>query len=150
MFDFAKICTQVEEMSPLDRTALIIEESKKIVGKFSTLNFTAYNPIDVLATFIIGAVMSDDVLDEKEYLLIYPSLVKAFGEDFDYESIKESLSKDKDGKTMLKEYINALMTIISASDEDLQTDIVTLCLLIVYIDGKITLKERRYIRQLCK
>lgn len=150
MFDFAKICTQVEEMSPLDRTALIIEESKKILQKFSTLNFTAYNPIDVLATFIIGAVMSDDVLNEKEYLLIYPSLAKAFGEDFDYESIKESLAKDKDGKAMLKEYVNALMTIISASDEDLQTDIVTLCLLIVSIDGKINLKERRYIRQLCK
>ncbi len=150
MFDYAKICAQVEEMSALDRTALIIEESKKIVHKFSTLNVTAYNPIDALATFIIGAVMSDDVLDEKEYLLIYPSLVKAFGEDFDYESIKESLSKDKDGKALLKEYIKALMTIISASDSDLQADIVTLCLLIVSIDGKISLKERRYVRQLCK
>lgn len=150
MLDFTKICNQVEKMNPLDRTALIIEESAKIVKKFSALSITAYKPMEILATFIMGAVMSDGVINEKEYLLIYPSLVKAFGEDFDYETVKKHLCNDKEGQKLLTEYVNALMKIISVSDEDLQTDIVTLCLLIVAIDGKVSLKERRYIRQLCK
>ena len=92
--------------------------------------------------------MADGEIDEKEFLLIYPSLVKAFGDDFDFEKIKKTLN-GKQGKTLLNEYVSALMTIISTADASLQADIVTLCLLVVAIDNKINARERRYIRQLC-
>lgn len=148
MFDFAKICNQVENLSPVERGALIVSESATIVKKFEEISVTALNPIDALATFIIGAVMADGEIDEKELLLIYPSLVKAFGDDFDFEKIKKTLN-GKQGKTLLNEYVSALMTIISTADASLQADIVTLCLLVVAIDNKINARERRYIRQLC-
>lgn len=150
MFDFKKLCTEVENLSEADRGILIISESKKVIAGLLEISVTAYNPVDALATFIMGAVVSDGTIDEKEYLLIYPSLVKAFGDDFDYESIKKSLTKNRESKNLIHEYIDALMTIIATVDEELQTDIVMLCLLIVAIDGKITTKERRYIRRLCK
>ena len=132
------------------RGILIISEAKKSLEGLAAISETSFNPAKVLATFMIGAVVSDGKIDEKEYLLIYPSLVKAFGEDFDYQSVKRTLTEDKDGKKLLNDYINALIEIISEVDENLQTDIVTLCLLVVSIDGKVTPQERRYIRRLCK
>lgn len=48
------------------------------------------NPVETLVTFIIGSVVSDGSINEKDYLYIYPSLVKAFGNDFDFISAKQA------------------------------------------------------------
>lgn len=37
-----------------------------------------------------------------------------------------------------------------AKTDDVKEDILTLCLCVVAIDGKISLKERKYVKQLCK
>lgn len=148
MFDFNKLCNDVEKMSDLDRGVMIVAESLKIVTAFESFDLD-YNPKNMLATFVLGAVISDGKIDEKEYILIYPSLVKAFGEDFDFESIKGILM-GKEGKSVIKQYTSAIADLVSLYDPELLVDIVTLCLMIVSIDGKISLRERRYIRQLCK
>ena len=51
---------------------------------------------------------------------------------------------------MIKKYSKELIEILSDVDESLQLDIIILCLCVVSLDGKISLKERRYIKQLCK
>lgn len=150
MFDFAKLCNDVEKLSPVERGLLITSQSVKVLKGLSALPATADDPVTVLTTFIIGAVVSDGKLNEKEYLLIYPSLVKAFGDNFDYESVKKAVSSDKDGKNFLTKCTKELVQYVGESDDELQADIITLCLLITSIDGKISLKERRYIRNLCK
>ncbi len=150
MFDFAKICNDVEKLTPVERGVLIASQSVKVLKGLSELPETADNPVTVLTTFIMGAVVSDGKLNEREYLLIYPSLVKAFGDDFDYESVKKAVSDDKGGRNFLKRCSEELITYIGECDEELQADIVTLCLLIVSVDGKINLRERRYIKSLCK
>lgn len=150
MFDFARICNDVEKLTPAERGILIASQSVKVLKGLSALPETADSPVTVLTTFIIGAVVSDGKLNEKEYLLIYPSLVKAFGDNFDYESVKKAVSDGKEGRTFLNKCSAELMEYVKESDEDLQADIVTLCLLIVSVDGKINLKERRYVKNLCK
>lgn len=149
MFDFKKICTTVENLSEEERAALIIVEGKHVYDGLSELPFTAYNPVDALTVFIIGAIVSDGVLDETEYSMILPSLERAFGKNVDYESLKSAF-KSKRAIEKIDEYVSALMKIVSAKNEDLVSDIVTLCLLVVSIDGKVTPKERRYVRRLCK
>lgn len=149
MFDFKKICTTVENLSEEERAALIMVEGKHVYDGLSELPFTAYNPVDALTVFIIGAIVSDGVLDETEYSMILPSLERAFGKNVDYESLKSAF-KSKRAIEKIDEYVSALMKIVSAKNEDLVSDIVTLCLLVVSIDGKVTPKERRYVRRLCK
>lgn len=149
MFDFKKLCTEVENLSETERVILTASEGKKVLEGLSEFPFTAYDPVKAFASFIIGAIASDGVIDEKEYVLIFPALKKVFGEDFDYESVK-NVFKDKRATAQINEYVDALMKIITAKDEDLKTDIVTLCLLVVSVDGKVSPKERRYIRRLCK
>lgn len=150
MLEFKQLFKEYENLTVLQRSSILTYKSVDILAKLRALNIKEIDPINTLASFIIGAVVIDNRVNEQEYLLIYPSLVKTFGDNFDFDSIKDSLSKDYKGKSMLKKYTKELLEILSEVDESLQLDIIILCLCIASIDGKISLKERHYIKQLCK
>lgn len=120
-----------------------------ITTKLHALNIPNIDPISILAGFIIGSVVADGDVDEREYILIYPSLVKAFGDDFDFASIKASFRKDSDGRKKISEYTKKMLGVLDILDDGLKEDIITLCLCVVAIDGKVSFKEKNYIKRLC-
>ena len=149
MFEFKKLCNTLEELNPVERGVILAEKSVSVIKGLSGLNIPL-DPVKTLVTFIIGSVVSDNSINEKDYLYIYPSLVKAFGNDLDFISAKQTIGLAKDIKKEITKYTKEMISIISVCDEELATDIISLCLLITSVDGKISLKEKRYIRQLCK
>ena len=149
MFEFKKLCNSLEELNPIERGVILAEKSVSVIKGLSGLNIPL-DPVKTLVTFIIGSVVSDNSINEKDYLYIYPSLVKAFGNDFDFISAKQAIGLAKDIKKEITKYTKEMISIINVCDEKLATDIISLCLLITSVDGKISLKEKRYIRQLCK
>lgn len=149
MFEFKKLCNTLEELNPIERGVILAEKSVSVIKGLSGLNIPL-DPVKTLVTFIIGSVVSDNSINEKDYLYIYPSLVKAFGNDFDFISAKQAIGLAKDIKKEITKYTKEMISIISICDEALAADIISLCLLITSVDGKISLKEKRYIRQLCK
>ncbi|MCI8820036.1 MAG: TerB family tellurite resistance protein [Clostridia bacterium] len=149
MFEFKKLCNTLEELNPIERGVILAEKSVSVIKGLSGLNIPL-DPVKTLVTFIIGSVVSDNSINEKDYLYIYPSLVKAFGNDFDFISAKQAIGLAKDIKKEITKYTKEMISIISVCDEALAADIISLCLLITSVDGKISLKEKRYIRQLCK
>ena len=102
------------------------------------------------AGFILGSVAADGRINEQEYLLICPALIHVFGEDFDFESVKRSFREDKEGRAAVKRYTEEMTALLSFADESLREDIVGLCLCVTTVDGKISLRERNYIRRLCR
>ena len=149
MFEFKKLCNTLEELNPIERSVILAEKSVSVIKGLSGLNIPL-DPVKTLVTFIIGSVVSDNSINEKYYLYFYPSLVKAFGNDFDFISAKQAIGLAKDIKKEITKYTKEMISIISVCDEALAADIISLCLLITSVDGKISLKEKRYIRQLCK
>ena len=149
MFEFKKLCNTLEELNPIERGVILAEKSVSVIKGLSGLNIPL-DPVKTLVSFIIGSVVSDNSINEKDYLYIYPSLVKAFGNDFDFISAKQAIGLAKDIKKEITKYTKEMISIINMCDEELATDIISLCLLITSVDGKISLKEKRYIRQLCK
>lgn len=149
MFEFKKLCNTLEELNPIERGVILAEKSVSVIKGLSGLNIPL-DPVKTLVTFIIGSVVSDNSINEKDYLYIYPSLVKAFGNDFDFISAKQAIGLAKDIKKEITKYTKEMISIINVCDEALAADIISLCLLITSVDGKISLKEKRYIRQLCK
>ena len=148
MFEFTKLCNAFEKMSALERGAVIAEKSVKVIAKLSLLDVPGVDPVETLATFIVGGVAADGKLDEREYLLIYPSLVKAFGEDFDFATVKAEFEGDKHTHKEIRDYTRDLLTVLSLVDDSIREDVVALCLAVVTVDGKISLKERKYIKKL--
>lgn len=149
MFAWKKLCNELEKLGPLDRGALLVEKSISVVHGLRALELP-FNPVETLVAFIMGSVVSDGVLNEKDYLYMYPSLVKAFGNDFDFMSVKQALQMAKDVKKEIADDTKKMMSVIAVCDQNLAADIVALCLLVTSADGKISLKEKRYIRQLCR
>lgn len=136
MFEFKKLCNELEALNPVERGVILAEKSVSVIKGLSGLNIPL-DPVKTLVTFIIGSVVSDNSINEKDYLYIYPSLVKAFGNDFDFISAKQAIGLAKDIKKEITKYTKEMISIISVCDEELATDIISLCLLITSVDGKI-------------
>ena len=141
MFEFKKLCNELEELNPIERGVILAEKSVSVIKGLSGLNIPL-DPVKTLVTFIIGSVVSDNSINEKDYLYIYPSLVKAFGNDFDFISAKQAIGLAKDIKKEITKYTKEMISIINVCDEELATDIISLCLLITSVDGKISLKGK--------
>lgn len=150
MFEFTKLCNSFENLNVVERGAILAEKSVKVLGKLKLMAVPGIDPVETLSGFIIGSVVADGRLNEQEYLLIYPALLKAFGDDFDFASVKSAFAKDRDGRKAVRVYTESLLSLLADIDEDFREDIVTLCLCVVTVDGKISFREKNYIRRLCK
>ena len=100
--------------------------------------------------FILGSIVSDGKINEQEYILIYPALVKVFGSDFDFASVKAAVSKNYAFKKAVKDYSKELASTLAEADESFVNDVIGLCLCVVSIDGKISFREKNYIKKLYK
>lgn len=149
MFEFKKLCDAYENLSALEKGLILTEKSVKILAAFNCLDIQGISPTSALAGFIIGAVVADGKVNEQEYLLMYPALIKIFGYDFDFYSIKQSFCGCKARKA-ISEYTKEMLKILEYLDEELKKDVITLCLCVTAVDGKVSLKERNYIRRLCR
>lgn len=150
MFEFKKMCNEFEKLTAVERGVILAEKSVKVLAKLKLYDEPDIDPVETLATFILGSIVSDGKVDEKEYLLMYPALVKVFGEDFDFESVKAAVARDNKARKTIKNYSKELFNVLSEIDESFIEDVVALCLCVVTIDGKISLKERKYIKKLIK
>lgn len=150
MFEFTKLCARYESLTMLERRELLTEKSAQVIKNLRQLDISDIDPIKTLASFIIGSVVSGSDIDEKEYLLIYPSLVKVFGYDFDFAQIKKSFYPNQENRKQVEKFTKAMLNIMSNLDDEVKADIISLCLLIATTDSIISLKTRHYIRQLCK
>ncbi len=148
MFEFNKVMKDYERLNAIERGLMLTEKSVSILAKLSALDIDGIDPVETLASFIIGSVVADGKLHEKEYLLIYPALVKVFGSDFDYESIKKEFEADKDGRKDIAGYTTDLLRVLGTVDETLYEDVIILCLCVVTIDGKVSLREKNYVKRL--
>ncbi len=149
MWELQRLCRAYERLSAGERLALMAESSAAVLARLHALAVPGLDPIRTLAGFIIGAVASDGRLCEQEYLLIYPSLVRVFGSDFDFASVKAELRNDVEGRRRLAEYTARMSRLLGLLDEELQNEVLTLCLCVLSIDGRVSLREKRYLRRLC-
>lgn len=148
MFEFKELCDAFENLSTLERRQLLEEKSRYVFHELQHRSTPESDPKEILAGFLIGSAMVDGKLDEMEYLLMYPTLVRIFGEDFDFCSLKVAFRRSRDGKKMAGDYAEKVLSILRTSGKKLKQDVVILFLCTASIDGKITLKEKRYLRHL--
>ena len=150
MKDFNELCRSVEELSPLEYAAVLGRTSLKIMPAIRAFSEDGRTCAEVLAAFVIASVYADGKLDESEYLLMAPLLKAFFGEDFDVEDAKK-LAKEwrKEGRAVKKE-VDYLVDFLGTLSEELKGDIIFACLLMCAVDGKVSLKEKSYIRQLMR
>lgn len=150
MFEFKKLCDEYENLGVAERGVLLVAKSVTVLARLAAVSVPGIDPVETLATFILGSIVSDGKVNEQEYVLMYPALVKVFGEDFDYNSIKTLFATNFSERKQLRNYTKDLIRVLDLLDEDMRKDVIVICLCVTSVDGKISLRERNYIKQLCK
>lgn len=147
---FNQLCKEAESLDPLEYATVIAAKTAKIVPALHSLTGDYLETAGMFASFLMASVYADGKLDESEYLMLLPSLRLLFGDDIDYESAKALARVFKPESRELKKAVNDLVDILGEMSEELKDDIITVCLLICAVDGKITLREKDYIKQLIR
>ena len=144
MFEFFKLCNEYEKLSALQRGAILTEKSVKILARMRLTGADEnIDPVETLACFILASITADGKVNEQEYILMYPALVKVFGSDF-------AVAENSALKKSATDYAKVLAAELTKTDEQFIDDVIGLCLCVVSVDGKISLRERNYIKRLMK
>lgn len=105
--------------------------------------------ITIYLDFVLCAVAADGKLTEEEFILVKPIMDLVTGSDVSYENAKAifkaaGLDKPKEYKAAMDKTVD-LLGIISP---ELKDDIILVCMLICSVDGKISFREKRWIKKL--
>lgn len=148
MKSFNELCKIAEELTPEEYTAVMVEKSREILPALHGITDDGIETVKLYAAFLISSVCADGKIDEAEYLLLLPALKTLFGSDFDYDDAKRLAREFRPESKAFKSAVNEIIDEIGSVDEGLKDDLVIVSLLICAIDGKISAKEKRYIKQL--
>lgn len=148
MKEFRKWCKAAERISPLEYGVILAEKTGKVLPALRELSGNTTENSTLLAIFIIASVYADGKLDETEYALMRPMLERFFGQEVNFEEAKAVVKAFSPEGEDLKKIVDKAADMIGEADPELKRDIITVCLLICAIDGKITRRERKYIKQL--
>ena len=93
---------------------------------------------------------ADGKLSEEEFALCRPLFSAFFGENVDFSTCKKAAALLKPESRELKKCVNDLVDMLGKLSDDLKEDVILICMMLCAIDGKISLKEKRWIKQLIK
>ena len=150
MREFDALCKAYEEIDALSYAAIITEKSKKIIPALCAVTEDGVDGLMLFATFVAGAVVADGTLSLEEYAITFPLFKIFFGKEVNYEECSKLVKKMRFESMMLKKYVNDMVKVFGLMSEELKDDIVLVCLMICAIDGKVSLKEKNWIKKLLK
>lgn len=101
-----------------------------------------------LAAFILGSIVNDGELNEMQYLLMYPSLMRVFGERYDFSDVKSLFESNLAANRNLEDNELQMLKLLSIVDDDVRRDIIAICIMVINVDGKIPSEEKQYIKKL--
>ena len=148
MKEFDKLCKEFEKMDVLSYTAYLTEKASTVLP---ALQAAAENGVDgsaIFFSFIMGAIAADGKLAEEEFAIICPLLKAFYNRDVTYEECKNVFNQYKKEVKKLPIVADQMVDILGLFSEELKNDIVMICLMICAIDGKVSYKEKKWIKQL--
>ena len=150
MREFDALCKAYEEMDALTYAAIIAEKSGKIIPALSAITEDGLDGITLFASFVVGAVVADGNLSVEEYAITFPLFKAFFGKEVNFETCNSIVRKMRRETKLMKKYVSDMVKVFGLVSEELQEDIVLVCLMICAIDGKVSLKEKNWIKKLLK
>lgn len=149
MREFNKLCKVVEDMDPATYREVIVSKSADVVKGLATL---VDDPAAAVATFmdiVFCSIASDGKLDEHEFLIVKPVIDAVLGRDSTFEDATKAFSMaGLDKPKEYKEAVDRMVDSIGLFSPELKEDIVIVCLLVCAVDGKVSFKEKRFIKKL--
>ena len=145
---FNELCKEMEGLSNAAYNAILADKSLRILPALSDIADGAINGAVIFSTFILSAIAADGRVTEEEYDLCEPLLKAFFGDSIDYQSCKATIKTMNSGSRMVKKAVSDMVNVLGYLSEDLKNDVIFVCMIICAVDGKISSKEKRWLKQL--
>lgn len=150
MKDFDKLCREFEQIDADTYADVLMSKSEAILPVLMAFSEDGLTGAEIFASFIYGAIAADGKLSEEEYTLVYPLLHIFLGDDVNYEDTAKAFRSMKSDNREMKKRVDEMVDLIGLFSDELKSDIIIVIMLICAVDGKISLREKNWIKQLIK
>lgn len=141
MFEFDKMCKKYEALSFEELKEIVASESRTILPALDLLDG------DGLGTFLLFVATTCGASGKLE-LSEYKLLEETTGVSLPYEEVMAMVESGK-GKDA-QQTVDEIVDFFGVLDEEIKYSMVIFCLAFCAANGKIDLKERKFIRMLLK
>ena len=151
MFEFDKLCKEIEGMDPQIFGEIFAEKSVTVLAALVAITKDGIDGVQIFLHFILCSVAADGKLDENEYLLLKPMFEKLAGKEVSYDdAVAIFKAAGLDRPREYKKAVDDMVDILGMVSLDLKREIIGLCLMVCAVDGKISRKEKKWIKQLAR
>ncbi len=147
---FDALCKEFEQLDAETYTALLAEKSARILPALRAVAGSEEDGVGLFASFVLGAIVADGKLSEEEYLLCYPLLHAFFGDGVNYEDCKRAARQLRAESRAFTNSLDEVVDLLGLLSDELKDDVVLVCLMICAIDGKVSAKEKSWIKKLVR
>ena len=149
MSSFNDLCKLMESLDPATYGKVMVEKTADVLVGLKGITCDGLDALAIYTDFVLCAVAADGKLSEEEFQLVKPVLDLIAGADVSYEEAKAifkaaGLDKPKEYKAAMDKTVD-LLGLVSPQLKD---DIILVCMLICAVDGKISFREKRWIKKL--
>ena len=150
MKDFDKLCKEFEQIDAETYADVLAMKSEAILPVLMAFSEDGLTGAEIFASFIYGAIAADGKLSEEEYALVYPLLHAFLGDDVNYEDTAKAFRAMRADNKEMKKRVDEMVDLIGLFSEELKADIIIGIMLIGAVGGRISMKEKNWIKQLIK
>lgn len=150
MTEFDQLCEEFEAMSPEEYLQTMEDMKADVIPVLAEMRDGEDTALQIFGYFVLASCVADGKLSEEEYMLAAPHFEDFFGDRLSYEACKDFVRRNKGEREDLKSFADVMSAFYGRIDEDLKYDMVVICLLVCAADGKISLKERNWIRRIIR
>lgn len=147
MKEFDQLCKEFEALDAASYATILVERSARLLPVLAAVVGDGLSGAELLAVFALGAIAADGRVTEEEFAVSYPFFRLFFGENADYDHCR-SLALGESRR--LKKIVNKMVDVLGDISDELKTDAIMVCMVICAVDGKISPKEKRWIKQLIR
>ena len=150
MFEFESACKEVERLDIAERAAFVRERSKKVIETLMMFTEDEVSATAFFTGFLLGAVISDGTVKKQEFDLIKPMMDVAYERDFTYEEACETIRKLAPDPKRYNDFVDRVTDFFGQMSDAIKKDVIAVCLLVTAADGKISFRERQWLKKLAK
>ncbi len=145
MLEFKALLEEFNAMTALERGRMI-QGGTAVLSNIGTECRSDKKAAEAFARFLISALITDGRINEKEYSMMYPSLVGLFGSDFGLASLKQSVCEDSADRSSLK----AMAELLRKTAAETEKRALLLCMCVLSGGGALSSEGSRRIELLCE
>ena len=150
MFDFDKLCKEVESIDPFSYMKLLDMKCQKVMPILQELNIDNLNGINLFYNFVLTAIFSDGIVTEDEFYIIQPSLKVVFGDELTFEDCNNALENMGEETEKHNGMVDEMLDLLGEVSDELKNDLFTIVLLVCAVDGEISRREKKWLKRLLK